>query len=89
MNIKYYRIAYNLIKLTMACLKHITFCKRLDVPAAVFLRIQVCWDMTLCCWVSVFLPSKGIHPCSTLGSTNPAAQYHIAEDMNPLYTSVH
>jgi len=89
MNIKYYRIAYNLIKLAMACLKHITFCKRLDVPTAVLLRIELFWDVILYYWVSVFLPLKGTHPCSALGSTNPTAQYHITEEMNPLYTRLH
>jgi len=81
MNIKYYRIACDLIKVAMACLKHITFGKRLDVPTSVLLRVQVCCDVILCFWVSVFLPFKGTHPFLTLGSTNPAAHYHITEDI--------
>jgi hypothetical protein len=62
MNMKYYRIAYDLIKVAVASLKHITFCKRLVAPTSVLLRIQVCWDVKLCYWVSVVLPFTGTHP---------------------------
>jgi hypothetical protein len=89
MNIKHYRIAYDLIKLAMASLKYIKFYKRLVAPTSVLLRIQVCWDVKLCCWFSVVLPFTSTHLFSTLGNTNPAAQCYITEDMNSLYTSLH
>jgi hypothetical protein len=58
-----------------------------EVLKSVVLKIQVVWDVMLCCWKSLGLlvNMKTLWSFKVLGTNHPAAQHHILEDLDHLH----
>jgi len=58
-----------------------------EILNSVVLKIQVVWDVMLCSWKSLGLlvNMKTLWSFRVLGTTHPAAQHHILEDLDHLH----
>jgi len=58
-----------------------------EVLKSVVLKIQVVWNVMLCCWkgLGLLVNVKTLQSFKVLGTTHPAAQHHILGDLDHLH----